>query len=182
MGYPPPCQPPLVAAGSSSPSSTPRSIFQIVDALLPRRLLPSGRVSVHLPPKWLAPRVVSIRASRRSPSSLPVAVSCIPTEVFLFDPACRPFSEASSRFGFDVEVRFHLLPKKQVARLPSVASVFSSASRRSLSWLGFAVPLFVTEVVPKNCYCHSYRRCTVVGTSATRLQPSLYHTSRGLCG
>ena len=92
MGYPPPCQPPLVAAGSSSPSFTPKSIFQIVDVLLPRRLLPSGRVSVHLPPKWLAPRVVSIRASRRSPSSLPVAVSRIPTEVFLFDSACRPFS------------------------------------------------------------------------------------------
>ena len=81
MGYPPPCQPPLVAAGSSSPSSAPKSIFQIVDALLPRRLLPSGRVSVRFPPKWLAPRVVSIRASRRSPSSLPVAVSRIPTEV-----------------------------------------------------------------------------------------------------
>ena len=137
MGYPPPCQPPLVAAGSSSPSSTPKSIFQIVDALLPRRLLPSGRVSVRFPPKWLAPRVVSIRASRRSPSSLPDAVSRIPTEVFLFDTACRPFSEASSRFGFDVEVRFHLLPKKQVARLPSVASVSSSASRRLLSLARF---------------------------------------------
>ena len=182
MGYPPPCQPPLVAAGSSSPSFAPKSTFQIVDALLPRRLLPSGRVSVRLPPKWLAPRVVSIRASRRSSSSLPVAVSRIPTEVVLFDSACRPFSEASSRFGFDVEVRFHPLPKKRVARLPSVVSVSSSTSRRSLSWLGFTVPLFVTEVVPKNCYCHSYRRCTVIGTSATRLQPSLFHTSRKLCG
>ena len=182
MGYPPPCQPPLVAAGSSSPSFTPKSIFQFVDVLLPRRLLPSGRVSVRLPPRWLVPRVVLIRASRRSPSSLPVAVSRIPTEVFLIDPACRPFSEANFRFGFDVEVRFHLLPKKQVARLPSVASVSSSAPRRLLPWLGFAVPLFVTEVVPKNCYCHSYRRCTVVGTSATRLQPSLFHTSRKLCG
>ena len=182
MGYPPPCQPPLVAAGSSSPSFTPKSTFQIVDALLPRRLLPSGRVSVHLPPKWLAPRVVSICASRRSPSSLPVAVSRIPTEVFLFDSACRPFSGASSRFGFDVEVRFHPLPKMRVARLPSVVSVSSSTSRRSLSWLGFTVPLFVTEVVPKNCYCHSYRRCAVIGTSATRLQPSLFHTSRRLCG
>ena len=78
MGYPPPCQPPLVAAGSSSPSSTPKSIFQIVDALLPRRLLPSGRVSVHLPPKWLAPRVVSICASRRMPSSLPVPFLAFP--------------------------------------------------------------------------------------------------------
>ena len=182
MGYPPPCQPPLVAAGSSSPSFTPKSIFKFVDVLLPRRLLPSGRVSVRFPPKWLAPRVVLIRASRRSPSSLPVAVSRIPTEVFLFDPACRPFSEASFRFGFDMEVRFHSLPKKRVARLPSVVSVSSSASRRLLSWLGFTVPLFVTEVVPKNCYCHSYRRCTVVGTSATRLQPSLFHTSRRLCG
>ena len=182
MGYPPPCQPPLVAAGSASPSYAPKSIFQIVDGLLPSRLLPSGRVSVHLPPKWSAPRVVLIRASRRSPSSLPVAVSHIPTEVFLIDSACCPFSEASLRFGFNVEVRFHPLPKKRVARLPSVVPVSSLASRRSLSWLGFTVPLFVTEVVPKNCYCHSYRRCTVVGTSATRLQPSLFHTSRRLCG
>ena len=112
MGYLPPCQPPLVAAGSSSPFSTPKSINRIVDSLFPMSLLPSGRVSVHLPPKWLAPRVVSFRASRRLPSSLPVAVSRIHTEVFLFDTACRPFPEASFRFGFDVEVRFHLLPKK----------------------------------------------------------------------
>ena len=90
MGYPPPCQPPLVAAGSSSPSSTPRSIFQIVDALLPRRLLPSGRVSVRLPPKWLAPRVVSIPAPRKMRSSLPVAGSRISTEVVLFVPAVPP--------------------------------------------------------------------------------------------
>ena len=182
MGYPPPCQPPLVAAGSSSPSFTPKSIFQIVDALLPRRLLPSGRVSVRLPPKWLAPRVVSIPAPRKMRSSLPVAGSHISTEVVLFVPACRPFSEASLRRGPGVEVRFHPPPKRRMARFPSVASVSSSVSRRSLSWRGFAVPLFVTEVVPKNCYCHSYRRCTVVGTSATRSQPSLFHTSRRLCG
>tara|TARA_X000001036_G_scaffold75772_1_gene67301 strand:+ start:2286 stop:2705 length:420 start_codon:yes stop_codon:yes gene_type:complete len=43
VGYPPPCQPPLVAAGSSSPSSTPKSSFQIVDILFPRCLLPSCR-------------------------------------------------------------------------------------------------------------------------------------------
>jgi hypothetical protein len=95
---------------------------------------------------------------------------------------CRPFSEASLRRGPGVEVRFHPPPKRRMARFPSVASVSSSVSRRSLSWRGFAVPLFVTEVVPKNCYCHSYRRCTVIGTSATRSQPSLFHTSRRLCG
>jgi hypothetical protein len=43
VGYPPPCQPPLVAAESSSPSSTPKSSFQIVDILFPRCLLLSCR-------------------------------------------------------------------------------------------------------------------------------------------
>ena len=175
MGYPPPCQPPLVAAGSSSPSSTPRSIFQIVDALLPRRLLPSGRVSVHLPPKWLDSRVVQFNS--------PKVVSLIPVSILSPKSSFRLVGRFISEemIGSNQEVRFHTFPKKVVARFPSMVGPFPFNIPKDVSWFGFrpwfqsrsfsTKPLFVTEVVPKNCYCYTFRLSTVIGTSTTSCGP-----------
>ena len=181
MGYPPPCQPPLVAAESSSPFLTPKSSLRIVDFLFPRNLLPGGRVSVHLPPKWLVYRVVSISTSRGKFPSLPVAGFFQFTEMSWFLQLSRPFSTINCRFGFD-HGGPSPLARKRVARFPSVVSVSRLISRRLSVRFGFTEPFVATEVVPKNCYCYSSRRCTVVGTTVTRSQPSLFHISRRSCG
>ena len=186
MGYPPPCQPPLVTAESSSPSFTPKSKFQIVDSLFPSCLLPGGRVSVNFPPKCSISRVVLISTSRRLCSSLPVVGF---PHFHRSDRASfrrsRPFSmnfpKVIPRFGFGHGGPFPLA-RKRVARLPSVVSVSRLISRRLSVRFGFTEPFVATEVVPKNCYCYSSRRCTVVGTTATRSQPSLFHISRRSCG
>ena len=125
MGYPPPCQPPLVTAESSSPSSAPKSGFQIVDLLFPRCLLPGGRVSVHLPPKWLVPRVVSIPTPRRLCSSLPVANSPHShRSVRASFQRGRPFSKASLEFGSDRRRSVSTPSEEGVARFPSVVIRF----------------------------------------------------------
>ena len=118
MGYPPPCQPPLVAAESSSPFLTPKSSLRIVDFLFPRYLLPGGRVSVHLPPKWLVYRVVSIPTSRGKFPSLPVAGFFQSTEVSWFLQLSRPFSTPRCRSGFG-HGGPSPLARKRVARFPS---------------------------------------------------------------
>ena len=135
MGYPPPCQPPLVAAESSSPQFIPKNDLWIVDFLFPRNLLPGGRVSVRLPPKWLVYRVVSISTSLRKFSSLPVA-GFQSTEVFWFFQLHRPFSTTSIDSVSTVGGPFPPA-RKRVARFPSVVSVSRLTFRRSSVWFGF---------------------------------------------
>ena len=149
--------------------------------MFPRYLLPGGRVSVHLPPKWLVYRVVSISTSRGKFSSLPVAGFCQFIEMSWFLQHSRPFSTMNCRFGFD-HGGPSPLARKRVARFPSEVSVSRLISRRLSVRFGFTEPIVATEVVPKNCYYCSSRRCTVVGTTVTRSQPSLFHISRRSCG
>ena len=45
-----------------------------------------------------------------------------------------------------------------------------SVSDRWFPSLSFSTkPFVVTEVVPKNCYCYTFRRCTVIGNSTTEV-------------
>ena len=136
MGYPPPCQPPLMAAELSSPQFIPKNDLWIVDFLFPRNLLPGGRVSVRLPPKWLVYRVVSIPTSRRKFSSLPIAGFLQSTEVFCFLQLHRPFSTTSIDPVSTVGGPFPPA-RKRVARFPSVVSVSRLTFRRLSVWFGF---------------------------------------------
>lgn len=143
MGYPPPCQPPLVTAESSSPSFTPKSKFQIVDILFPSCLLPGGRVSVNFPPKCSISRVVLIPTSRRLCSSLPVVGF---PHFHRSDRASfrrgRPFSmnfpKVIPRFGFG-HGGPSPLTSEEVCGAVSVRgwSVSSFVSRRLHPWFGF---------------------------------------------
>ncbi len=163
MGYPPPCQPPLVAAESSSPSFTPKSAFQIVDLLFPRCLLPGGRVSVHLPPKWLVPRVVSIPTPRRQFSSIPGAGLHIPTEVFVLLQLGRSLFKASLESGSD--------------RWRPVSTCF----RRS-RWRGFRRAVTCGRGCPEELLLPHLPAEHSHWYFCDKSQPSLYHTSRRLCG
>ena len=136
VGYPPPCQPPLVAAESSSPQSIPKNGSWIVDFLFPRNLLPGGRVSGHIPPKCFVSRVVSNSVSRRLRSLSPVAeISFSPKCPFLFSGVARFLSKLS--FGCDLWRSVSIHSEEWMARFPSVMSVSKSSSRRSNHWLGF---------------------------------------------
>lgn len=136
MGYLPPCQPPLVAAESSSPQSIPKNESWIVDFLFPRNLLLSGRVSGHIAPKCFVSRVVSNSVSRRLRSFSPGAE-------FLFSPRCPfPFSGVARslsklRFGCDLWGSVSIHSEEWMARFPPVMSVSSSFSRGSNPWFGF---------------------------------------------
>lgn len=68
-----------------------------------------------------------------------------------------PFPPASEEAGGAVSVRGDPFPVwLPEGRFPSAV---------------FAEPLLVAEVVPKNCYYHTSRLSTVIGTSATSRSP-----------
>ena len=183
MGYPPPCQPPLVAAESSSPSFTPKSVFQIVDLLFPRCLLPGGRVSVHLPPKWLVPRVVLIPTPRRQFSSIPGAGLHIPTEVFVLLQLGRPLFKASLESGSDrwrsVSTCFR---RSRWRGFRPWRSVSSLAPRRLLPWRGFRLAVTCGRGCPEELLLPHLPAEHSHWYFCDKSQPSLYHTSRRLCG
>ena len=136
VGYPPPCQPPLVAAESSSPQSIPKNGSWIVDFLFPRNLLPGGRVSGHIAPRCFVSRVVSNSVSRRLRFYSPVAENLFsPKCPFLFSGVARFLSKLSS--GCDLWRSVSIHSGEWMARFPSVMSVSNSFSRRSNPWLGF---------------------------------------------
>ena len=134
MGYPPPCQPPLVTTESPSPSNLPKKTFWIVDFLFPRNLLLSSRV------------LLSIDRSLR----FAVGLSFRSLGFLLLWP-WRSVSTSFRRRGGAVSVR------ESVSRwLPKL--LLGPVSQ----WLwhrdASAVPFVVAKVVPKNCYRYSSRR------------------------
>ena len=143
MGYPPPCQPPLVAAGSSSPSFTPKSGFQIVDILVSKMPSSQRPGPVHLPPKWLVPRVVSVHRTRRFcflstgvgfrilHRSARVSANGGQSVIDEFLESHSPIRSLTS------EVRFCSFRRNHSAVSVRGRSVSSSASRRLLPWFGF---------------------------------------------
>ena len=129
VGYPPPCQPPLVAAESSSPQFIPKIESWIVDTLLPRYLLPGGRVSGRISPKCFVSSVVSNSVSRRLRFFSPGAEFLFsPRCPFLFSGVARFLSKLS--FGCDLWRSVSIHSEEWMARFPSEVSVFSSTSRR----------------------------------------------------
>ena len=134
VGYPPPCQPPLVTTESPSPSNLPKKTFWIVDSLFPRNLLLSSRV------------LLSIDRSLR----FAVGLSFRSLGFLLLWP-WRSVSTSFRRRGGAVSVR------ESVSRwLPKL--LLGPVSQ----WLwhrdASAVPFVVAKVVPKNCYRYSSRR------------------------
>ena len=99
---------------------------------------------------------------------------------FYFSGVARFLSKLS--FGCDLWRSVSIHSEEWMARFPSVMPVSNSFSEGPILGSVSSKPFVVAEVVPKNCYCYSSRRCTVVSTTATRLQPSLFHTSKWLCG
>ena len=148
MGYPPPCQPPLVAAESSSPRSIPKNVTWIVDFLFPRNLLPGGRVSGHIAPKCFVSRVVSNSVSRRLRSFSPGAeFPFSPKCPFLFSGVARFLSKPS--FGCDLWRSVSIHPEEWMARFPSVMSVSNSFSRRACPWFGFILAVCCNRGCPE---------------------------------
>ena len=183
VGYPPPCQPPLVAAGSSSPSSSPKIRFQIVDFLFPRSLLPSGRVSVHLPPKWLdsrvvqfnSPKVVSlIPVSILSPKSSFRLVGRFISEEMIGSNHGGPFPHLSeescgavSVHGRSVSIQHH--ERCFLVRFPPVASKPKLFHQAVVCNRGCPEELLLLHLPAKHSHWYFHNK----------LWPSLYHTSKG---
>ena len=172
VGFPP-CQPPLVAAESSSPSFTPKSGFQIVDILVSK--MPSSQLPgpVHLPPKWSVPRVASVHRARRFCFlSTGAGFHILHRSAHVFTNGGQSViveipKGLSSIRSLTSGVRLYVFRRSHSAVSVRGRSVSSSASRRLLPWFGFrpmvssrsfsTKPFVATEVVPKNCYCYSSR-------------------------
>ena len=181
MGYPPPCQPPLVAAGSSSPLHSEKRLGSLTSCFQDAFFPAAGFLVAHhrsdLLPGW---------------SRFLLPEGCVPLNRLLNPPISpRRFFWFSTVARFSSELEFGFDCWRSVSTRSSV-----SGWRGFRPWCpfpglspeGFILgsvspkPFVVAEVVPKNCYCYSSRRCTVVGTTATRLQPSLSHASKWLHG
>ena len=134
VGYPPPCQPPLTAIGSSSLRTHPeRFVLRSLMCLERRTFFPTAWVLFAVPPKW------SYSQGWRSVSTLFRRIGWRG-----FRP-CRPFPISFPKvcpwFGFDF------------CRSVSMFSFPKVASRGSV----FDVPFVAAEVGPKTCYRCSSR-------------------------
>ena len=136
VGYPPPCQPPLVAAESSSPPPIPKNERGSLISCFQETFFPAAEflVTSHrsvLFPGWcpipfpegcgLFHRLLNFHFHR--------------SVHFYFSGVTRFLSKLS--FGCDLWRSVSIHSEEWMARFPSVMSVSNSFSRRSNHWLGF---------------------------------------------
>ena len=132
----------------------------IVDFLFPETFF--RRPSFCHPTEVFCFRVVLFRFPRLRSLS-PVAEISFSPNVHFLSAMSLVFLTAS--LGCDLWRSVSIHSEEWMKRFPSVMSVSNSFEKVKCETVS-SKPFVVTEVVPKNCYCYSSQRCTVVGTTA----------------
>ena len=147
MGYPPPCQPPLVAAGSSSPLHSEKRLGSLTSCFQDAFFPAAGFLVTHhrsdLLPGWsrflLPESCVPLNRLLNPPIS--------PRRFFWFSTVARFSSELE--FGFDCWRSVSTRSSERVARFPSVVSVSRFVSRRFHPWFGFTEAVCCSRGCPE---------------------------------
>ena len=130
MGYPPPCQPPLVAAESSSPQSIPKNERGSLISCFQETFFPAAEFLVTSHRSVLFPGWCQFPFPEGCGFFSPVAeMSFSPKCPFPFSGVARFLSKLS--FGCDLWRSVSIHSEEWMARFPSVMSVSNSFSRRS---------------------------------------------------